>query len=144
MTPLLDEAFVHKYKSGDDLLKTLRDNDLELPDNDWLCALQIDPYVVELEDGDNVLHYLPTREVRLYYVEDGRTGYFQKAGGDRFVVINERDMIDYTTVSQLHGLEDAYVYLATCGSYAEDEEFEVLAEWYRSDTFLDTYEGDGV
>lgn len=141
MTTAIEERErIVKY-TREDLEEVLRNNDMGLEDCDYLSAVTISPTVIEVQGVVQALN-LPTKSLRLYIVSGGPTGYFQARGGERLVLLNEKDSVDYTRVSDLHTVPDADVYLAITAPYEGDEDFERLNEWFRDETFTDHFKED--
>lgn len=132
---------IHEYDK-DSLRGVLKDNDLLMEDNDWLVAIQIPTGIIEVQ-GVATAASLPTKSLRLYYIESGPTGYFQAPGNSRIILINQGDLIDYDTLSELHTVPDADAYIAMDQPWADNnEEFEVYREWYREDSYPDHFKED--
>ena len=138
-TAMMDRE-VYRYEDKDDVRDVLERNELELDDHTWISALDINPQVYEIQGRAQVMN-LPTKSLRVYWIEYGPTGFFQPKGGERLLFINEDDDIPtYEMFSGLHTVPDADVYLELEFPYEDAEnELSCYNGWYRDETYPDHF-----
>ena len=138
-TAMMELERIHK-SSKEDVKTYLSASGMTLNDNHYLAAIQIPTGIIEVQ-GVATAASLPTKSLRLYHIDEGPTGYFQSLGGARLVFLNEHRPVDYDTISELHTVPDADVYLAITAPWeaGRDVPFEQLKEWYRDETYLDHF-----
>lgn len=139
---MMDRERIHKY-TKEEVLDTLRDNDMTMGDANYLAAIRIPTGVTQVL-GRVTTQELPTVSLRLFYIPEGQTGYFHPLGRYRILFINDKDMVDYDLVSELHttAAADAYLALTEPWEAGRDATFELIGEWYRDETYLDHFKGD--
>lgn len=118
----------------------------ELEDSDdytWLCALSTYAMVISNNGiGGSAFAGLKTICIPVIHTDTHQTGYYFEPGQEPIIVINEdRSILDYDFISELHPVHESEVYLWLSDPWTEpDIHLGVHGEWYRSDTYKDGIE----
>lgn len=88
---------------------------------------------------ETVLAFLKTVTVPVIETEEFETGYFFEQGHAPLLVINdERSMLDYDFISELHPAHDCDMYLWLNHPWEiPDTSLGVYGEWYRREVYKD-------
>lgn len=141
-TSIQERPGVQTYGPGD-IAHIMMHNSIDPKDFLYLSALRIPTGVIEIQGSANVAAF-PTRSAKVYEIEEGDTGYWQKSNGERIILLNIHDTLDYSRVSDLHQVPDAEVYIMTTEPWeSESGDFELVAEWYRDETYTSEYSMEG-
>lgn len=140
---IMERERIAKY-TEDEFRSVFENEGLSVADDVfYVSAISMPTAVFEVQ-GVATPMAMPSKSLRMYFTDHSPTGYFQKLGGERILLVNTEDYTDYTLISDLHTVPDADVYLGLTEPYeaGRDVEFEVTREWYRDETFLDHFAAD--
>ena len=132
------ERHIREY-TAQEVAWILEEEGVTPEDKTYFSAVYVDPLVIPEGAPGSGAYNMPTRSVVVYEVQDYPTGFCHALGTSRVILVNVMDTLHYDLISELHQSKDAHIYLWLTEKFEGDKDFDVLNEWYRDETYPDTY-----